>query len=98
MFILGISCHYHDSSATLLEDGRVVAAADEERFTRRKHDAAFPLQAIRYCLESQGISIDAIDHVAFYEKPFLKFERILRQHLENFPRSFKTFHMAMPGW
>ncbi|MDB5049477.1 MAG: putative carbamoyl transferase, carbamoyltransferase [Fibrobacteres bacterium] len=98
MYILGISCHYHDSAATLLKDGLVVAAAEEERFSRRKHDAGFPLAAIRWCLESQGIGIDQIDHIAFYEKPFLKFERILRQHLDNFPRSFKTFHMAMPKW
>ena len=98
MYILGISCHYHDAAATLLKDGMVVAAAEEERFSRRKHDASFPLSAIRWCLESQGITIDQIGHVAFYEKPFLKFERILRQHLEGFPRSFKTFQMAMPAW
>ncbi|HKP97852.1 MAG TPA: carbamoyltransferase [Fibrobacteria bacterium] len=98
MYILGISCHYHDAAATLLKDGVAVAAAEEERFSRRKHDASFPLSAVRWCLESQGIGIDQVDHVAFYEKPFLKFERILRQHLDNFPRSFKTFHMAMPQW
>ncbi len=98
MYILGISCHYHDAAATLIKDGEVVAAAEEERFTRRKHDSSFPEHAIRYCLESQGLSIADIGHVAFYEKPFLKFERILRQQIENFPRGFKTFHMAMPSW
>jgi carbamoyltransferase len=97
-YILGINCHYHDSAATLLKDGMVVAAAEEERFSRRKHDAGFPLLSVRWCLESQGIGIESISHVAFYEKPFLKFERILRQHLEYFPRGFKTFHMAMPSW
>jgi carbamoyltransferase len=97
-YILGISCHYHDAAATLLKDGVVVAAAEEERFSRRKHDASFPANAIRWCLESQGIGLDQVGYVAFYEKPFLKFERILRQHLENFPRSFKTFQMAMPQW
>ncbi|MEO7425706.1 MAG: carbamoyltransferase [Fibrobacteria bacterium] len=98
MRILGISCHYHDAAATLLSDGVVVAAAEEERFSRRKHDAAFPMAAIQWCLESQGIGIDQVDLVAFYEKPFRKFERILRQHLEGFPRGFKTFQMGMPGW
>jgi carbamoyltransferase len=98
VYILGISCHYHDAAATLLKDGIVVAAAEEERFSRRKHDASFPIRAIRWCLESQGIGIDEVEHVAFYEKPFLKFERILRQHLDGFPRSFKTFQMAMPQW
>jgi carbamoyltransferase len=98
MYILGISCHYHDAAATLLKDGMVVAAAEEERFSRRKHDSSFPVAAIRWCLESQGIGIGSVDHVAFYEKPFLKFERILRGHLENFPRGFKTFQMAIPSW
>ena len=98
MYILGISSHYHDAAATLLKDGMVVAAAEEERFSRRKHDASFPILAIRWCLESQGITIDDIGLIAWYEKPFVKFERILRSHLENFPRGFKTFHMAMPSW
>ncbi|MDB5106092.1 MAG: novN [Fibrobacteres bacterium] len=98
MYILGISCHYHDAAATLLKDGVAVAAADEERFTRRKHDAAFPERAIAWCLESQGIGIGDVGLVAHYEKPFVKFERILRSHLENFPAGFKTFQMAMPSW
>lgn len=97
-YILGISCHYHDAAATLLKDGLVVAAAEEERFTRRKHDPAFPVRAIGYCLENQGIGMDSIETVVFYEKPFVKFERILHQHMEHFPRGFKTFQMAMPSW
>ena len=77
MYILGISCYYHDSSATLLKDGVVVAAEEEERFTRKKHDTSFPINAIEYCLKSQGITINQVNHVGFYEKPFLKFERVL---------------------
>jgi carbamoyltransferase len=76
----------------------VVAAADEERFSRRKHDPGFPIHAIEWCLQSQGITVADLSLVAWYEKPFVKFERILRSHLENFPRGFKTFHMAMPSW
>ncbi len=98
MFILGISCHYHDAAATLLKDGKVVFAAEEERFTRLKHDSSFPVNAIKACLDESGISIDQIDAIAFYEKPFLKFERIIRQHLDFFPRTFKTFQMALPSW
>ena len=98
MIILGISCYYHDSSAALLKDGKVVAAAAEERFTRKKHDTSFPINAANYCLESQGITIDDVDLVGFYEKPFIKFERILFQHIEMFPRSFKTFLSSMPSW
>ena len=97
-YVLGISCYYHDSSAALLKDGHVVAAAQEERFTRKKHDSSFPVNAIKYCLESQGITINEVDYVGFYEKPFLKFERVLHQHLESFPRSFKTFVSSMPSW
>src|SRR3989344_7483333 len=98
MYILGISCFYHDASATLLKDGKIVAAAQEERFTRKKHDASFPEKAIRYCLASQNISINDVDSVAFYEKPLLKFERLLSQHLEMFPWSYKTFLFQMPSW
>lgn len=98
MYILGISCFYHDSSAALLKDGKIVAAVQEERFTRKKHDTSFPLNAINYCLESQGIKIEDIDYIGFYEKPFLKFERLLYQHLEMFPRSYKTFLANMPSW
>jgi carbamoyltransferase len=98
MFILGISCFYHDSSAALLKDGGIVAAAAEERFTRIKHDTSFPTNAIKYCLESQKITIDEIEYIGFYEKPMIKFERILHQHIENFPKSFKTFILSMPSW
>jgi len=98
MYILGISCYYHDASAALLKDGIIVAAAEEERFTRKKHDTSFPLNAVRFCLESQGITIRDVAHVGFYEKPFLKFERVLHQHLATFPKSWKTFVSALPSW
>jgi len=98
MYILGISCYYHDSSAALSKDGIIVAAAQEERFTRKKHDTSFPINAIEYCLKSQNISINDVAHIGFYEKPFLKFERVLSQHLEMFPKSFKTFISSMPSW
>lgn len=98
MYILGISCYYHDSSVTLLKDGTIVAAVEEERFTRKKHDTSFPINAIKYCLKSQNITIDDVDHIGFYEKPFLKFERVLSQHLQKFPSSLKTFLSSMPSW
>jgi carbamoyltransferase len=98
MYILGISCYYHDSSAALLKNGIIVAAAQEERFTRKKHDTSFPINAIKYCIKSQNITIDDIEYVGFYEKPFLKFERALHQHLEMFPKSFKTFLNSIPSW
>ena len=98
MRILGISAFYHDSAAALVQDGRIVAAAQEERFTRRKHDAQFPRSAIEYCLQAGGIKLDAIDHVVFYEKPFLKFERLLETYLAFAPRGFASFKMAMPLW
>ena len=98
MYVLGISCYYHDSSAALLKDGKIIAAAEEERFTRKKHDNSFPNQAILYCLKQANITINQVDHVGFYEKPFLKFERVLSQHIYMFPRSLKTFLMSMPSW
>jgi carbamoyltransferase len=98
MYVLGISCYYHDSSAALLKDGAIIAAAEEERFTRKKHDTSFPINAIKYCLKSQNITIDDVRHVGFYEKPFLKFERVLSKHIEKFPLSFKTFLSSMPSW
>jgi carbamoyltransferase len=98
MYLLGISCFYHDSSATLLSDGRVVAAAAEERFTRKKHDTSFPQNAVKYCLSEAGIKIGDVDYVGFYEKPLLKFERVLYSHVDMFPRSFDTFYRAMPSW
>jgi len=98
MYILGVSCYYHDASAALLKDGVVVAAAEEERFTRKKHDSSFPINAIKYCLKSQNITIKDIEYVGFYEKPFLKFERLLSQHLETFPLSYKVFLSSTPSW
>jgi len=98
MYILGISCYYHDSSAALLKDGVIVAAAQEERFTRKKHDISFPINAVKYCLKSQNITINDVEHIGFYEKPFLKFERVLSQHIEMFPRSLKTFLSSTPSW
>jgi len=96
--ILGISAYYHDSAAALVVDGRVVAAAQEERFSRRKHDARFPAHAVRFCLDHAGVSPDDIDSVVFYEKPFLKFERLLETYLAFAPRGYRSFAMAMPLW
>ena len=98
MLIVGISAYYHDSAACLLRDGAIVAAAQEERFTRIKHDPAFPENAIKYCLSSQGVSSDQIDYVVFYDKPFLKFERLLETYLAFAPRGFKSFRTSIPTW
>lgn len=98
MNILGVSCFYHDSSAALLQDGKITAAAQEERWTRKKHDISFPENAIRYCLEQAGLTVDKVDAVGFYEKPLLKFERLLSSHIETFPRSYKVFVQALPSW
>ncbi|HWE16110.1 MAG TPA: carbamoyltransferase [Hyphomicrobiaceae bacterium] len=98
MRLLGLSAFYHDSAAALVEDGRIVAAAQEERFTRKKHDAGFPAQAIRYCLQAGNVDLDAIDGVAFFEKPLIKFERLLETYLANAPRGFRSFRMAIPVW
>jgi carbamoyltransferase len=98
MRILGISAFYHDSAAALVEDGRIVAAAQEERFTRKKHDPSFPMHAIGYCLEATGARLSDIDHVAFYDKPFLKFERLLETYIALAPAGFRSFQMAIPLW
>lgn len=98
MYILGVGCYYHDSSACLVKDGKLISAAEQERFSRKKHDNTFPIDAINFCLEEAGISIDKIDYVAFYEKPLLKFERLLSQHLEMFPYSYLTFVQSLPSW
>lgn len=98
MRILGLSAFYHDSAAALVVDGRIVAAAQEERFTRKKHDARYPVHAIDYCLAQGGLTLDQIDHVAFYDKPFLKFERLLETYLAFAPRGFTSFRMAIPVW
>ncbi len=96
--ILGISAYYHDSAAALVVDGRIVAAAQEERFTRKKHDYAFPDQAIRYCLDEAGLTPDQLDFVGFYDKPLLKFERILETYLAYAPAGYRSFLQAMPLW
>jgi len=98
MRILGISAFYHDSAAALVEDGHIVAAAQEERFTRKKHDPSFPMHAIGYCLEAAGARLSEIDHVAFYDKPFLKFERLLETYIALAPAGFRSFQMAIPLW
>jgi len=98
MYILGISAFYHDSAACLLNDGEIVAAAQEERFTRKKHDAGFPHHAIQYCLKEAGIAASQIDNVVFYEKPFVKFERLLETYLAFAPKGFISFSKAMPVW
>ena len=98
MRLLGISAFYHDSAAALIEDGRIVAAAQEERFTRKKHDQGFPAQAIRYCLDAAGINLDSVDNVVFYEKPLIKFERLLETYLTTAPHGFRSFRVAMPLW
>ena len=98
MRILGISAYYHDAAAALTVDGRVVAAAQEERFTRKKHDSGFPHHAIRSCLEIAGLKPRDLDHVAFYDKPFLKFERLLETYLAFAPRGFTSFRQALPVW
>lgn len=98
MYILGISCYFHDAAAALLHDGQLVAAAEEERFTRLKHDTRFPIHAIEFCLAQAGIKGDDLDYVVFYEKPFLKFERLLLNTLQTFPRSWQVFREAMITW
>ena len=98
MRILGISAFYHDSAAALIDDGRIIAAAQEERFTRRKHDAAFPHNAIAYCLAEAGMTTGELDHVVFYDKPFLKFERLLETYIALAPRGFRSFKMSIPLW
>ncbi len=98
MYILGISAFYHDSAACLLKDGEIIAAAQEERFTRKKHDAGFPSNAIKYCLDEAKICANQIDNVVFYEKPFVKFERLLETYLAFAPKGFTSFAKAMPVW
>src|SRR5207302_2121362 len=98
MRILGLSAYYHDSAAALVRDGEVIAAAQEERFTRKKHDSRFPHQAVRSCLESSGTRPSDIDIVAFYDKPFLKFERLLETYMAFAPRGFASFRQALPLW
>ena len=96
--ILGISAFYHDSAATLIQDGNIIAAAQEERFSRKKHDDKFPKNAINYVLEEGKVKLGEIDYVVFFEKPFLKFERLLETYLAFAPKGYKSFSLAMPIW
>ena len=98
MQILGISCFYHDAAAALVRDGLLVAAAEEERFSRKKHDFGFPRLAIQFCLEQAGLTMHDVDYVIFYEKPFLKFERILLTQLQGYPATLDTFRRSMTNW
>jgi carbamoyltransferase len=98
MRILGISAFYHDSAAALIEDGHIIAAAQEERFTRKKQDARYPEKAIGYCLDEAGLTLDELDYIVFYEKPFVKFERLLDTYLAFAPRGFASFRVALPLW
>src|SRR5439155_379395 len=98
MNILGISCFYHDAAAALVMNGQLVAAAEEERFSRKKHDSGFPLHAIRFCLEAGKLTTGDLDYVVFYEKPFTKFERILQTILRAYPRSARLFQDSMLHW
>jgi carbamoyltransferase len=95
MYILGISAYYHDSAAALLKDGEIVAAAQQERFSRKKHDAGFLDAAIRWCLEEASIRLTHIDHIAFYDKPLIKFERLLETYLAYAPKGFSSFAAAI---
>ncbi|MBI1976855.1 MAG: hypothetical protein HYS56_05035, partial [Candidatus Omnitrophica bacterium] len=98
MNILGISCFYHDAAAALIRDGALIAAAEEERFTRVKHDSSFPERAIEFCLKTGNVTAKEIDFVVFYEKPFLKFERMLTMIVETYPRSHRVFRESMIHW
>ena len=96
--ILGLSAFYHDSAAAIVVDGRIIAAAQEERFSRIKHDPAFPGQAIAYCLHEAGLTAGELGYVAFYDKPLTKFERLLETYLAYAPAGFRSFRLAMPLW
>ena len=96
--VLGISAFYHDSAAALVVDGRIVAAAQEERFSRIKHDAGFPTHAVDYCLKEAGLQPEQIDYACFYEKPLLKFDRLIESYLAFAPRGFQSFLAALPVW
>ena len=98
MRILGISCYFHDAAAALIEDGMLVAAAEEERFTRKKHDYEFPDNAIKFCLDQAGITGKDLDYVVFFEKPFVKFDRLLKTALQGFPSTYWMFVQSMRTW
>ena len=97
-YILGISAFYHDSAAALIKDGKIISAAQEERFTRKKHDSGFPSNAINFVLNFSKIKLNEIDHIVFYEKPFLNFERLLETYVAFAPKGFISFAKAMPLW
>ena len=97
-YILGISAFYHDSSATLIKNGEIISAVQEERFTRIKHDSVFPKQSIKYILKSNSLELNQIDKIIFYEKPFLKFERLIETYLAFAPKGIKQFCLSMPLW
>src|SRR5260370_37442586 len=96
--ILGISAFYHDSAAAVVVDGDIVAAAQEERFTRKKHDPGFPANAVSYCLKEAGLKAEEVSYIAFYDKPLTKFDRLLETYLSYAPAGFKSFRLAMPLW
>ena len=96
--ILGVSAFYHDSAAALVIDGKIIAAAQEERFSRIKHDSSYPFNAVEYVLKQEKLKLSEIDYVVFYEKPFLKFERLLETYVSFAPKGFKSFCMSMPIW
>ena len=98
MKILGISAFYHDSAASIVIDGKIIAAAQEERFSRIKHDSSFPFEAIRFCLKFAKIKLKDLNYIVFYEKPFLKFERLLETYIGFAPKGFKSFKVSMPTW
>ena len=97
-YILGISAFYHDSAASLIKDGNIISAAQEERFTRIKHDSSYPYNAVKFVLNNSKLDISDVDHIVFYEKPFLKFERLLETYVAFAPKGFKSFSKAMPIW
>ncbi|MEO8328037.1 MAG: carbamoyltransferase N-terminal domain-containing protein, partial [Nitrospirota bacterium] len=96
--ILGVSAYYHDSAACLIQNGKIVAAAQEERFTRKKHDAGFPNHAVEFCLRQGGVDIRDVDYLVFYDKPFVKFERLLETYLSYAPKGLGSFLTAIPVW
>jgi carbamoyltransferase len=98
MYILGISAYYHDSAAALIKDGEIMSAAQEERFTRKKHDSSFPTNAIEYCLNEAGLNLAQVDYISYYEKPFIKFERLVETYIAEAPRGIASFMMASPIW
>ena len=97
-YTLGISAFYHDSAACILKDGSIIAAAQEERFTRKKHDSSYPYNAVNFVLEYTNLRLSEVDHIVFFEKPFLKFERLLETYLAFAPKGFISFSKAMPIW